>query len=65
MRSCNVRDASIELYRMLLMFGITLLHVAGLSELGYEWLSNLLHPCVTAFTFFSGCWGDVSVDEAV
>lgn len=51
------RNPGIELYRILLMFGITLLHVAGLSQSGYDWLANLLHPCVTAFAFVSGWFG--------
>lgn len=53
----NARLPSIEIYRIGLMLGITLLHVAGLSRLGYDWLSNLLHPCVTAFAFLSGWFG--------
>lgn len=51
------RNPGIELYRILLMFGITLLHVAGLSHSGYDWIANLLHPCVTAFAFVSGWFG--------
>lgn len=51
------RDASIESYRILLMFGIVLLHAAGKGVIRAPWLGNLLKFCVTGFVFISGYFG--------
>lgn len=51
------RNPSVEAYRIALMLGITMLHVVGNAQLGYDWLANMLHPCVTAFAFVSGWFG--------
>lgn len=51
------RSTSIELYRVMLMFGIVLLHTAGTGDVRAPWLSNLLKFCVTGFVFISGYFG--------
>ena len=56
-RSVTNRNPAIEVYRIALMIGITLLHVIGNARLGYDWVANMLHPCVTAFAFVSGWFG--------
>lgn len=51
------RDANIELYRCLLMFGIVLLHTVGQS-LGEDiWFSSGLMFCVNGFLLISGYFG--------
>ena len=53
------RDASIELFRCLCMFGVCLLH--ALDQGGYadphRGLDNLMAPSVVGFIFISGWFG--------
>ena len=53
------RDASIELFRCLCMFGVCLLH--ALDQGGYadphRGLDNLMTPSVVGFLFISGWFG--------
>lgn len=53
------RNPILEFYRVLLMFGIVLLHIAALPEFwgGYRRLAYLLHPCVDGFVFLGGWFG--------
>ena len=51
------RNPSIELYRLLLMFGIVLLHCAGKGDYTAAWLANLFKFCVPGFVFISGYFG--------
>ena len=51
------RDANIELYRIILMFGICLLHSVSHSGNEVPWLSNALLWCVDGFVFISGWYG--------
>jgi len=53
----STRDNSIELYRVMLMFGIVLLHAAGVGDVKAQWLANSLKFCVTGFVFISGYFG--------
>lgn len=53
----NRRDASVELYRILLMFGICFLHANTFSGHVVPWLANLFAPCVDGFVFLSGFYG--------
>ena len=51
------RNASIELFRLLLMFGICLLHSAINPGYSRAWFINITCFCVTAFAFISGYYG--------
>ena len=51
------RNASIELVRLLLMFGICLLHSAINPGYSRAWFINITCFCVTAFAFISGYYG--------
>ena len=51
------RNASIELSRLLLMFGICLLHSAINPGYSRAWFINITCFCVTAFAFISGYYG--------
>lgn len=51
------RDCSIELYRVILMFGIVLLHTVGKGDVRAPWIGCLLKFCVTGFVFISGYFG--------
>ena len=51
------RNSSIELYRVLLMFGICLLHAVGFGGHGVSWACNILTTCVVGFVFISGWFG--------
>ena len=51
------RNASIELFRLLLMFGICLLHSAIDPGYARVWFINVTCFCVTAFAFISGYYG--------
>lgn len=51
------RDGEIELYRMLLMVGICLMHTLQASGLGMSPLSHLMEGCVDGFVFISGWFG--------
>jgi len=53
------RDASVEVYRVLLMFGICLLHAldqGGLAD-DHRGLDNLVHTSLVGFVFISGWYG--------
>lgn len=54
---CHKRDTSIELYRVMLMFGICLLHAIGQSLEPKAWMCNILSSCVVGFVFISGWFG--------
>ena len=51
------RDTSVECYRVLLMFGIILLH--SITQCGFcrRGLDNVLSTCVDSFVFISGYYG--------
>ncbi len=51
------RDANIEFYRTILMFGICLLHSVYHSGNELPWVSNALRWCVDGFVFISGWYG--------
>ena len=51
------RNASIELFRLLLIFGICLLHSAIDPGYARAWFINITCFCVTAFAFISGYYG--------
>lgn len=52
-----MRDSSIELYRVLLMLGICVLH--SITKCGHTnaYLADALKPCVVGFVFISGWYG--------
>ena len=52
-----MRNASIELYRIFLMFGICLLHSITQGGNNVAWAANLLDWCVPGFIFLSGWFG--------
>lgn len=51
------RNSSIELFRVLLMFGICLLHSITQGGHNQAWVANVLTPCVAGFVFISGWYG--------
>lgn len=51
------RNASIELYRVALMLGITILHAAYVSSGTSHWLNTGLQWCVDGFVFITGYFG--------
>lgn len=51
------RNAAVELYRLLMMYGICLLHAAIGPAAHVTWLLNCTMFCVTAFAFVSGYYG--------
>lgn len=51
------RNSGIELFRILMMFGIVLLHVCGQGKYGCVWPANLLRGAVVCFVFISGYYG--------
>lgn len=51
------RNANIELFRMMLMFGIVLLHTSAHAFVFYHWLQYSMDFCVTGFVFISGYYG--------
>ena len=51
------RNSSIELLRILLMFGICMIHVVGKGSYSQRWLANLLKICVPGFVFITGYFG--------
>ncbi len=57
MKGKRTRDASIEVYRCCLMFGICLLHAIGFSGNLHPWFTNMLVACVDGFVFISGYFG--------
>lgn len=52
-----MRNPSIELYRVGLMFGICLLHSITFGPYKCVWASNILESCVVGFVFISGWFG--------
>ena len=57
MKTNGNRDASIEAYRIFLMFGICLLHCVCQGKWSGIWPRNLLVFCVPGFVFISGWFG--------
>lgn len=57
--SNNSRNSAIELYRILLMFGIVILHAAYISKGAgsFHWLNTGLSWCVDGFVFITGYFG--------
>jgi len=51
------RNSAIELLRILLMFGICIIHVVGKGAYSERWLANLLKICVPGFVFITGWFG--------
>lgn len=51
------RNRAIELLRILLMFGIVMIHVIGKGAYSQRWLANLLKICVPGFVFITGWFG--------
>lgn len=51
------RNASLDVYRCFLMFGICLLHAIAQGERNVAWAANCLSWCVPAFVFISGWYG--------
>jgi surface polysaccharide O-acyltransferase-like enzyme len=53
------RNSAIELYRVVLMGGIILLHITGFQEFWADWrhLTFLLLPCVDGFVLITGYFG--------
>ena len=53
------RNSAIELYRVVLMVGIILLHITGFREFWGHWkhLAFLLLPCVDGFVLITGYFG--------
>lgn len=51
------REASVEFYRVALMFGICLLHSITFSDHVRPWLANILLSCVNGFVLISGWHG--------
>lgn len=55
--SVQPRNPSVEFFRILLMFGICLLHSAKDGLMPSAALANLFMPCVTGFVFITGWYG--------
>lgn len=51
------RNSAIEIYRVLLMLGIVVLHEYSYVGMGHNWLPRLFHTCVVGFVFISGYYG--------
>ena len=51
------RNSAIELLRILLTFGIVMIHVVGKGAYSQRWLANLLKICVPGFVFITGWFG--------
>lgn len=51
------RNPAIELYRVVLMYGICLFHAVVSCGHNISWVNNLLCPCVVGFVFVSGWFG--------
>ena len=57
-KKATMRDGNVELFRVLLTFGIVWLHSIGFGMPGKEeWLRSMLLPCVVGFVFISGWYG--------
>lgn len=52
-----MRNSSLEVYRVMLMLGICLLH--SITQAGHNtaWVANMLSWCVPGFVFISGWYG--------
>lgn len=50
------RNASLELFRLVMMFGICLLHAQN-SGYANRYMTNFLAPCTIGFVFISGWFG--------
>lgn len=51
------RNASLDVYRCILMYGICLLHSVTQAGHNVPWVANMLEWCVTGFVFMSGWYG--------
>ena len=51
------RDYNIELFRILLMFGICVYHCITQGTSNRAWVANMFQPCVVGFVFISGWYG--------
>lgn len=51
------RNASVELYRIVLMFGIVLLHSGYCSGGSFYWVNSIAKWCVDGFVFITGFYG--------
>lgn len=51
------RNSAIEIYRVLLMLGIVIIHEYSYVGLGHNWVARLLTSCVVGFVFISGYYG--------
>ena len=51
------RNASVELYRCILMFGICMIHACGYYGSEWHWLSSAFMWCVPGFVFITGYFG--------
>ena len=53
------RNSAIEMYRVILMGGIIMLHITGFQEFWSDWrhLTFLLLPCVDGFVLITGYFG--------
>jgi len=52
------RDYGVELYRVLMMFGICMIHAVNVGGGKWSgWVSSALLPCVCGFAFISGYYG--------
>ena len=57
MADVQKRDASIDFYRVMLMFGICTLHSITQAGHNVAWAANMLSWCVPGFMFISGWFG--------
>ena len=55
--SCSGRNYGIELYRVLLVFGICVLHSISQGIYKFTWAQNALLFCVDGFMFITGYYG--------
>ncbi len=51
------RNAAIDCYRVMLMFGICMLHSITQAGHNVPWVANMLSWCVPGFMFISGWFG--------
>lgn len=51
------RNSAIEIYRVLLMLGIVVIHQYSYVGWGHHWIPRLLTSCVVGFVFISGYYG--------
>lgn len=55
--ACSRQNGGVESFRVLLMFGITLLHQLCEFGVGMTFICRVLHVCVVGFVFISGWYG--------